>query len=46
MESSLSNLVNNLSEGLDRINVNYDVMIKNLKHLELNLSIPTVFLNT
>ena len=29
-----------------KLNVNLDMMIKNLKHLELNVSIGTVFLNT
>ena len=45
MASLLSNLVN-LSEGIHRINVNMDMMIKNVKHVELNISIVTVLLNT
>ena len=28
------------------LNVNTDIIIKNVKHLELNISIATVFLNT
>ena len=28
------------------LNVNTDMIIKNLKHVELNISIATVFLNT
>ena len=43
MASSLSNLVNNLSEGIHRVNT--DMMIKNVKLVELNISIATVFLN-
>ena len=47
MASSLSNLVNNLSEGLHRIKckLGHDDK-KNVKHVELSISIPTVFLNT
>ena len=44
MASSLSNLVNNLSERLKFVNL--DMAIKIVKHLELNISIATVFLNT
>ena len=44
--SSLSNFVNNLPERIHRINVNTDIMIKNVKLVELNVSIATVFLNT
>ena len=29
-----------------KLNVNTDTMIKNVKHVELNISIATVFLNT
>ena len=63
MASSLSNLVNNLSEGIHRIkwqvhfqillitflkefielNVNSDRMIKNMKHVEFNISIVTIY---
>ena len=45
MANSLSNLVNNLSEGITELNVNLDTMIKNVKHVELNISIATVFSN-
>ena len=45
MVSSLSNLVNNLSERIQR-KCKYDTMIKNVKHVELNISIATVFFNT
>ena len=45
MANSLSNLVNNLSEGIIELNVNLDTMIKNVKHVELNISIATVFSN-
>ena len=41
--SSLSNLVNNLSKG---IKPNTDMMIKNMRLVDLNVSIVTVFLNT
>ena len=34
-----------LKESIE-LNVNSDMMIKNLKHVELNISITTVFLNT
>ena len=63
MASSLSNLVNNLSEGIHRIkwqvhfqilliiflkefielDVNSDRMIKNMKHVEFNISIVTIY---
>ena len=46
MASSSSNLVNNLSEGINKLNINMDTMIKNVKIVELNRSIATVFLNT
>ena len=45
MASTLSNLVNNLSEEIHRINVNWDAMKENVKLVELNLSIATVFSN-
>ena len=44
MASSLSNLVNNLLKELIELNVNLDT-IKNVKLVELNISIATVFLN-
>ena len=46
MASSLSNLVNNFVKELILSNVNSDMAIKNLKLVELNISITTVFLNT
>ena len=46
MASSLSNLVNNLSEGIVKLNVNMDTMSKNVKFAELDISIATLFLNT
>ena len=45
MASSLSNLFNKLSERIIELNVNTDMMIKNVKLAELNTSIATVFLN-
>ena len=46
MASSLSNLVNNFVKEFILSNVNSDMVIKNLKLVELNISITTVFLNT
>ena len=46
MASSLSNLVNNLSEGIHKNKVNTEIIIKNVKSTEFNISIATVFLNT
>ena len=46
LASSISNLVNNLSEGIQKLNVNTDTMIKYAKLVELNTSIAAVFLNT
>ena len=43
---SLSNLANNLSEGLHKIKCKLGQDDKNLKHVELNISITTVFMNT
>ena len=34
-------LVNNLSEGIPRLNLNLDNMIKHLKHVEINISTST-----
>ena len=46
MASLLSNLVNNLSEGIHRIKcANTDMVTKNVKLAELTISIMTVFLN-
>ena len=41
MASSLSNLVNNHSGGMHRIKCNLETMIKNVKHVELNIGIAT-----
>ena len=46
MVSSLSNLVNNVSKEVIELSVNTDMMIRNVKHAQLNISIATVFLNT
>ena len=46
MASSLSKLVNNLSEGPHGIKCKLRHDDKNVKHVELNTSIATVFLNT
>ena len=46
MTNSLSNLINNLLEGVHRIKGNSDMLIKNVKIVELNISIGAVFLNT
>ena len=43
MESSLSNLVNNLSEGLHRVKCTSGHDYKNVKHMELNISIVILF---
>ena len=45
MTNSLLNLVNNLSERIHKLNVNTDMMIKNLKLAKLDINIGTVFLN-
>ena len=46
MASSLSNLVNNLSEKTIKLTVKVGTMTKNVKLAELNVNIATVFLNT
>ena len=46
MASSLSNLVNNYSAEIHRIKCKYGHDDKNVKLVELNISIATVFLNT
>ena len=43
--SSSSNIVNDLSEGVIKLNVNTNTMIKNMKLAQLDTSIATVFLN-
>ena len=45
MANSLSNLVNNLSEGIHRIKCKFGYDEKNVKLAELNISIATVFSN-
>ena len=45
MASSLSNLVNNLSERIHGIKCKFGHDGKNLKHVELNVSIATALLN-
>ena len=45
MASSLSSLVNNLLEGHHRIKFNLNMTMKNVKYVELNISIATFFLN-
>ena len=44
--SSLSNLVNNVSEEIHKLNVNTDTMTKNMNLAELHTNYVTVFLNT
>ena len=46
MASSLSNLVNNLCEGIHRIKCKFGHDDKNVKHVELYISIATAFWNT
>ena len=44
---SLSNLVNNFTEGVHKLTINImDVIIKNVKHVELNTKIARAVLNT
>ena len=45
MASSISNLVNNLSEGIHRIKCKFELDDKNVKYVELSISIATVFWN-
>ena len=45
MASSLSNLVNNPSQGIHRIKCKLGHDDKNLKRVQLNISIVTVFLD-
>ena len=46
MTNSLSNLVDNLVERMIQINVNIDVMIKNVKRVELNIRSVSIVLKT
>ena len=43
MASSLSNLVNNLSEGIHKLNVNTDTMMKKCETCKLNINIATKY---
>ena len=43
MASSLSNLVNNLSEGIHRIKCKFEHADNAVKFVELNIRIPTLF---
>ena len=46
MISLLSNLVNNLFEGIHKIKCKYGTMIKNVKLAELNIDIAVASVNT
>ena len=46
MPSSLSNHVNNLSDGIHKIKCKYGQNDKNAKFVELRMKHVTVFLNT
>ena len=46
MTISLSNLVNNLSQGIHKIKCKYRHYDRNVKLVELNINIATIFLNT
>ena len=46
MASSLSSLVNNLSEEIHKIKCKYGIDDENVKLAELNINIVTVYLNT
>ena len=45
MASSSANLVNNLSQGIHSIKCKYGYDDKNVRLVELDISIATVFLN-
>ena len=45
MAKSLLKVANKLSEGIHKIDVNKDKMIKNTKLAKLNINIATIFLN-
>ena len=45
MASSLYNLVNNLAAGIQKLYLNMNRLIKNVKLAELNTKIATAFLN-
>ena len=42
----LSNLVNNFTEGVQKLNVNIDIIIKHVKHVELNTKTERAVSNT
>ena len=42
---SLSNVVNNISERIHKLNLNIDMMIKNAIFAKISISIVSVFLN-
>ena len=46
MASSLSSLVNNLSEEIHKIKCKYGIDDENVKLAELNINVVTVYLNT
>ena len=46
MASSSSSLVNNLSEGIHKLKCKFGQDDKNVKHVESDISIATVFSNT
>ena len=46
MASSLSNIVNNFAEGINKIKCKYDKIIENVKREEWNTKIASAFLNT
>ena len=46
MENSLSNFVDNLAKGIYKINANMDIVITNVKRVELNSKIMSTVLNT
>ena len=46
MASLLSNLVDNLAEGIHKIRCKYGHDTKNVKHVQLNAKIANPFLNT
>ena len=45
MASYLSNVVNNVSAGIHKINANTNTMMKDLKLVKLNINIAAVLLN-
>ena len=45
MASSLSNLVDNLAEEIIKLNVNMGMIIKHVKHMDLNTEIVIATMN-